>query len=665
MNAHAVSTDDRIDALEPDGADESPTARRNLRRPVRLVIATFTVVWVCFHIYTAGFGSLSGLQLRAIHVGGALLLVFVFYPVKGRVIGVVLDTLLAVLAVVAVGYVFVGADRIEVTNFFANRGLEMFLGIAFGFVILEAIRRTIGWFFVGFIVLLVGYGLFGAYVPGLFGHAGIPLDRMVYTLYLGPEGIWGNLVRISATLISIFVIFGAVLEFTGGGKTFMRMAVLAAGRFRGGAAQVSAVSSAFLGMINGSAVANVAATGSFTIPLMKRLGYGRNLAGGVESAASTGGQFMPPVMGPGAFLLAELVGVSYLAVVEAALLPSTLYFAGLLFGIYLFARRRSLRAVPAELRPSVRETFAIYDLIVLLVPVGILVWLIVRQLPPQTAAFWAITAMLGFAALRLTSGGLRGIGSRATTTARELAVALERGGKALSFVAVIVLAGQFVVAIVNTTGLGVKLSQLVISVGQDSLLPALVLAMLVAIILGMGMPTPAAYALAAAVLAAPLTTLGVEPLTAHLFLYYFACYAAITPPVGPAVYVAVAMSGGKFLRTAIASLSLSVSLLLVPFAFVMEPALLLDGSPLTVVVTFVSALIGVLLLSVACVGFLRTRLGPPARLLVGISAVALVVPGWHSDVVGLALAAATLLLASRTRGGSTAEEVRLVDVADR
>lgn len=627
-------------------AEDKSTSIRNSAGWQGWAIRSFGLVWALFHLYTAGFGALPNLQQRAVHLGGALILTFLLYSPgrrheAGRLIWI--DTLLSLAAAVAAGYVFVNYNTIMESLFLTNPPVERALGLLLLLLVLEAIRRTLGWFFVGFVLLFIAYAFLGPYIPGTFGHKGVLLDRFLFTFYLSTEGIWGTLTSISANVVAVFILFGAVLNASGAGETIMKLACRLGGRFRGGAGLLAVLSSAFMGLINGSAVANVATTGVFTIPLMKRLDFNPNLAGAIEAVASTGGQFMPPVMGPGAFLLAELLGISYAAVMKAALVPSLLYFFGVALGVYLFALRYGFEPIPRELIPSRHETYRPFPLLSLLLPVVVLVWLVLRQYTAQYAAFWAIvvtSALMGLRAIVQGSGGP----ARVLESLRGLGQEIERSVTGLVYVVMIIAAGQIVVSLINLTGLGVKLSQIIINLGQQSTLLALMLAMVVTVILGMGMPTPAAYAVAAAVLGPPLLQVGLEPLPAHLFLYYFACLAAITPPVAAAVYVAVAISGGSFGRTALYANALGLSLLVIPFVFVQNSALLLEGDTRGVVLSVMTSVVGVALLSVAAVGFLFRPIWLVFRVILGAAGVMLIVPGWISDLVGLAAAGVVLLI---------------------
>jgi len=644
------------------------------------VLATVAVVWVLFHVVTAGLGTLPNFQQRAVHLGGALALAFIFFQGSHRdtPLRLAIDCLLATISLVALGYVFINYDTIVQSTWFINEPVDKTLGILLFLIILEAVRRTLGWLFVGLIAFFVLYAFFGPYFPGQLGHRGVSFDRLVYSFFLGGSGILGTLMGISATVVALFLILGALLNTSGGGDTFIRIAMRIGGRMRGGAGIVAVIGSAFMGMINGSTVANVTSTGVLTIPLMRRLGFKRNLAGAIEAVASTGGQIMPPIMGPGAFLMAELLGISYLAVVTAALVPSLLFFGALLLGVYLLALRYDLAPLPPEFIPSAREAFAPLMLANLLVPIGTLVYFIVNQYTIQFAVFWAIVAVAGTAAVTallqrgpveseatrraresvgLTSGEGPGAASDVTGAAdesdtaarlaelvRSFGAGLYRVSRSIVYIAMIIAAAQIIVSLINLTGLGVTFSQVIVAVGTDQLILSLILTMLIAIVLGMGMPTPAAYAVGAAVLGPPLINLGFETLPAHLFLYFFASVSAITPPVAAGIFAAIAISGGTFLGTARHAMVLACSLFLIPYMFIMNPELTLRGDLVSIIPALITAAVGIVFISFAAIGQVRRPVGVIPRLLMGAGAFTLIVPDLTTDLIGAATAVFGLLL---------------------
>jgi len=653
-------------------SDERTSPLRKFHGVPGLIVAALAVGWVIFHLVTAGLGMLPNYQQRAVHLGGALFFVFLLYQGRSRAprLQLTLDIVLALAAAIILGYVFVNYDEIVVSNWFLHESVEKLFGIALLLLILEAVRRTLGWMFVGLIVLFFAYAHWGNYIPGELGHRGIALDRLIYTFYLGDAGVLGTLMGVSATVVTLFLIFGALLNTSGAGDTFIRIAMRLGGRMRGGAGIVAVIGSAFMGMINGSTVANVTSTGVLTIPLMKRLGFHRNMAGAIEAVASTGGQIMPPIMGPGAFLMAELLGIPYLDVVTAALVPSLLFFAALLLTVYLMALRQDLQPLPENLIPTWREACPPLAAASLVIPIGILMVFIVQRYTIQIAVFWAVLSMLLMmvcsalaprtppraAAVELTGARDRSApeappvadpddaARRLAVLARKTADGLYDAALSIVYIAMIIVAAQIMVSVINLTGLGVTLAQVILGLGGQYLVVSLMLTMLLAIILGMGMPTPAAYAVCAAVLAPPLVSLGFELLPAHLFLYFFASVSAITPPVAAGVFAAIAISGGSFLGTTRHAMVLACSLFIIPFMFILNPELTLAGSLSEIVPAVGSAALGVGFLSVAVIGYFKGTMSATTRLIMGVGAFTMVVPGALSDLVGFGLTLLALAL---------------------
>jgi TRAP transporter 4TM/12TM fusion protein len=417
----------------------------------------------------------------------------------------------------------------------------------------------------------------------------------------------------------LFVLFGAVLETAGGGALLIAMANKVAGRTRGGPAKTAAVASAFMGSLSGSAVANVVTTGTFTIPLMKRAGFKPFFAGAIEAAASTGGQLMPPVMGAGAFILATWTNIPYIDVAIAAIIPSVLYYAALLAAIHFRAGRVGIepeREVDGE---------PILNRLHLLLPLAIIVILLGMGRSPMRAAFWGVSSALIMAALhpatRPSAAQIRGI--------------MEGAGRGAVQVAAACAAAGIVVGVASLTGIGLRMSELIITVSGGSLLGALVLTALGSIVLGMGLPTTAAYVVLAALGAPALVQLGVPLLAAHLFIFYFGCISNVTPPVSLAAFAAAGIAGAPPMRTAAAASILAGAGFIVPFMFVYGPELLMVGSFLEIGVATLSATMGVIALAAGGVGYARKRLAPWERLLALVGALLMVYPGILTDGVGL------------------------------
>jgi len=443
----------------------------------------------------------------------------------------------------------------------------------------------------------------------------------VEQLFLSTEGIWGVPLGVSADFVYLFVLFGVVLDTAGGGALLIALANKVAGRTRGGPAKTAAVASAFMGSLSGSAVANVVTTGTFTIPLMKRAGFRPFFAGAIEAAASTGGQLMPPVMGAGAFILATWTNIPYLEVAAAAVIPAILYYAALLAAIHFRASAMGIEPV-REVTPE-----KIRDKLHLLLPLGAIVLLLAMGRSPMRAAFWGVTSALVMACLRPAT----------RPSLPELGEVMERAGRGAVQVAAACAAAGVVVGVASLTGIGLRMSELIVTISGGNLLAALMLTAIGSIILGMGLPTTAAYVVLAALGAPALVQLGVPLLAAHLFIFYFGCISNVTPPVSLAAFAAAGISGSPALKTAVSAALLAGAGFLVPFMFVYGPELLLIGSPVEIMLAFVTGLLGVIALASSGMGYARRPLRVWERAIALCAALLLVATGLPTDVVGLLL----------------------------
>lgn len=459
--------------------------------------------------------------------------------------------------------------------------------------VLEMARRAIGWPLPLVALLALLYGLFGQYIPGEFGHPGTPLSSFLGTLTIAEGGLWGSLTGVSVSIVAIFVIFGAVLNAGEAGQGFMNLATRAAGRLKGGAAKVSVVSSALFGSISGSASANVASTGTVTLPAMTRLGYPRALAGAVEAVASSGGQIMPPLMGAGAFVMVELTGISYTRIMAAASIPAFLYFLAVWFGINGFARRFDLQPLSKDQLPElgvVLLTTAFF-----LVPFSILLLgMFVMGRTPQYAACLAIGA--GFVLLLFNEQLWPGL----HLFLKRLQAVCLQSGEQIATIASIILCASIIVGVLGITGLGVKLTSAILSLSGGQLVPALLLTALACLVLGMEVPTTAAYVICVSVAGPALTELGMPLLTTHLFVFWFALLSTITPPVCGAVFIAAGMVGENWLKVAGYAMALGLGLYLIPLSMISHPAILeIATSPLSAVLAALLVASGLAAISMA------------------------------------------------------------------
>lgn len=623
---------------------ESDDNLRRMPKPLWLLGLFLAVILVVFHVYTAGFGRLSPLSQRAFHVG--LLLVFLAVCGLGSVRGSglragvkrALQLASAVFAAVATGYIIKEETRLTESFGIIAEAHEMVFAIGLTALVIYAARRTTGWALPILAVGMLSYALYGDLIPGYWGHPGLPLDYLIEHLYLGTEGLWGTVTGLSANLIAIFIIFGAFLMATGAANSFMDLAMLIAGRFPGGAAKVSCLSSAMFGMLNGAAVANVATTGNFTIPAMKRLGYRPSFAGAVEATGSSGGQITPPIMGAGAFVMAELLGVPYTTVVYAAILPAIMFFVCVWMSIDVEARREQMRTFDESEIPKVREVLTFKRVGPLLLTLGITISTMFAGYTPEYAAFLGICTNLG---LYLCMGGVER--ANFSQRLRSLLKGIEMAAVSIGKLMPLLVAAQIVLSLIGLTGVGIKLSETIISVGDGGgLLLGTLLAAFVALVLGMGMPTTAAYLLAAAVAAPALVQLGLDPLVAHFFVFYSALLSALTPPVCTAVFTAAAIARTPWWPVCVDSVRLALMKYLLPFFFVFRPSVLLEGTWQNIAWTAFMALVASWLLAVGSGRFFRRRITTPVAVVLVLAGVGVAADHMVADAFAVAVAIATI-----------------------
>ncbi|MBY6059500.1 TRAP transporter permease [Leisingera daeponensis] len=552
---------------------------------------------VVYHLALVFAGIVPNLVSRPLHMAFILPFALVF-GVRER--GLLLSGIvLAALGCAAAVWVAVNADALgDQYGFLEGRG-QVVIAVVLLAVVLETARRAIGWPLPVVAALSLLYGLFGQHIPGEFGHSGTPLESFLGTLTIAEGGIWGSLTGVSVGVVSIFVIFGAVLNAGEAGQGFMNVAGAAAGRLKGGAAKVSVISSALFGSISGSASANVASTGAITMPAMTRLGYPKRLAAAVEAVASSGGQIMPPLMGAGAFVMVELTGVPYTSIMAAAVLPALLYFLAVWVGINAYNRRFNLRGVPPEERPRRRDV--IITSLFFLVPFSALLWgMFGAGFTPEYSA--ALSVLAGAVLLVFNAE----MSFKPRQILDRAAAALLNGARQVSMIAAIILCASIIIGVLSITGLGVKITSLIIQGSGGLLWPSLILTAIACLVLGMEVPTTAAYVICVSVAGPALTQLGLEPLQAHLFVFWFALLSTITPPVCGAVFIAAGMIGESWLKVALTAMSLGVGLYLIPLGMVANPAILaLAEDPLNALFALLRMGAGLTLVSAGLIGARR------------------------------------------------------------
>ena len=586
--------------------------------------AIIAVVMAVYHFYVVLFGVPSVFYFRGTHLLLVLILVFLWYPSSKSLsneINVAINGTLLVFSLSSIGYIFINHDYVlDRFAYVDDLNLaDLFLGTALIVVTLEATRRVIGLALPLTAVIFLAYALLVEQIP---------YGQLIDQMYLTTEGIFGIPLNVSATYMVLFILFGALVEHSGTGRLFRDFSLALAGGSAGGPAKVACVTSAMLGAISGSSTANVMTTGTFTIPMMKKIGYRPAFAGAVEAVASTGGQIMPPIMGAAAFVMAELLAVSYLTVVSIAIVPAILYFIAVFFAVHFEAKRIGLKGLPRPDLPKMSEVLKTRGHQFL--PLAIIVGVLFAGYSPPYAALCGLLSVLPVALLGKTT--------RQEISWRTVPDALITGIRNTLIVAGACASAGIVIGVISQTAIGIEFTQLVASgFSGGNLLVALILTAVAGILLGMGLPTTPAYIVQAALLAPALVNLGVPREAAHLFVFYFAILSVITPPVAISLYAANGLSGAGLWESGIAAIKLAATGYIIPFMFVFGPSLLLIGYWGNVAWSVLTAGLGVICLASSLHGYLLLPINVYFRSILFCSAIALMRPGIESDLVGLLL----------------------------
>ncbi|MCC2609199.1 TRAP transporter permease [Neorhizobium petrolearium] len=657
---------DEAKARELEEKFDSEIRFRPLSPMAARLVGVLLVTLSIFHYYTAGFGLLSEVVHRGIHLSFVLGLIFLVFPFTRRgydqpaqsslvrPLGIsLIDWALAAGAVVAVLHVpFIPLDDLafRVGN---PTTTDVVLGGILVLVLLEATRRSVGWPLPIIALLFMAYSIWGPSMPGILVHPGATFSQLINHLYLTTQGIYGIALGVVATYVFHFVLFGVFATRIGLGQLFLDCAAWVAGRYAGGPAKVSIFGSALFGMISGSSVANTVTVGSLTIPAMIRLGYKRTFAAAVESASSTGGQITPPIMGAAAFLMIEFLNLPYTTIILAAIVPAFMHFFGVLIQVHFEAKRNGLRGMTREELPDLKEAFKRDWPTV--IPLVVLIGVLLSGYTPYLAAFWGITLCVAVGLLN----------PRRRMSFTEVFEGLRDGAKYALAVGAAAATVGIIVGVVTLTGVGFKISYIVTSTAAQmatfvgTLVPAawfgpqtltllftLIMTGVVCILMGCGIPTTANYIIMATIAAPTLGLLGVEPIVAHFFVFYYGVLADITPPVALAAYAAAGMAGADPFKTGNTAFRLGLGKVLVPFVFVFSPSLLLVTANFTwsnFLIAFIGCVLGITCLGSALSGWLLVRTAAWERLLLVIAAVLLVVPELMSSLIGLALIVPVLL----------------------
>ncbi|MFM1652274.1 TRAP transporter permease [Brevibacillus sp. B_LB10_24] len=619
--------------------DRESTFRKNLGLWA-WVVTFLGVSLTVFHMYTAWFGILQSQIQGAVHLGTALGLIFLLYPIKAgmhrKQTGVPwYDIILAFVAIFVCYYNVFEFDALLKRTSFGYTAMDIVVASLGVLLVLEATRRCVGLPIVVVAIAAIAYALWGNKLP-MFSHRGFSWSVLSSDLYFKTDGIFGIPIRVSSTFIFLFLFFGVMLTKTGIGKYFNDLAFAMTGRFTGGPAKAAVAASALQGMITGSSVANTVGSGSFTIPMMKKTGYKPEFAAATEASASTGGQIMPPVMGAAAFIMAEYTGVPYSQIMIYAAIPAVLYFTGVFLGVHFESKKQGILGLPASQLPRLKELLIKQGY--LLLPLLMIIYTLLSGKTPIRAA------LIGIAVAFVVS-----FFSRETRfTVRGFIDALEQGARAaLPVIAACACAG-IIVGVVVLTGLGSKIAGGIIMLAGNVLILTLFFTMIACIILGMGLPTTANYVVTATVAAPALIALDVPAMAAHLFVFYFGIVADITPPVCLAAYAGAGIARANPFKTGVIATKLALAAFLIPYMFVYNPVLILvDYKPVTLFFGLLSALIGMIGISSSAMGYFIRRTQVWERIILFVGGAMLIEPHIISDVIGYCLVAIVLFIQSR------------------
>ena len=600
--------------------------KREVKGIWNIIINVICIAFAVFQLYTATFGVLDAHLQRAIHLAFGFLLIFLLYPGRkswSRSSMNPLDVLLAIVGAASALYIVANYQEL-VLRAGMNNETDFVVGVIGTLMVFEAARRVVGWPMITVALFFMIYAFAGPYIPGIMAHRGVQVQELFDHLFFTTEGIFGTPMGVSSTFIYLFILFGSYLEATGLGKFFIDLANAIAGWAAGGPAKVAVLSSGLMGTVSGSSVGNVAGTGAFTIPMMKKLGYRPAFAGAVEAAASTGGQLMPPVMGAAAFLMAEFVGVPYFDVVKAAVIPALLYYIGVWLGVHYEAKKYGLKGTPREELPKFGPLFMEKGHLAL--PLAVIVYLLVSGYTPMRAALAAIVLSIVCACLRKSTR----IGFR------EIVQGLIDGSKGVLGVLIACATAGIIIGVVTKTGVGLKVATALLDLSGGQLLPAMFFTMVTSLILGMGVPTTANYVITSTIAAPALVQMNVPVLAAHMFAFYFGIVADVTPPVALAAYAGAGIAGSNPMRCGVIAAKLAIAAFIVPYIFVLAPELLMiHATPLTITLSALTAILGMWGVSVAMIGFCQNLLNLPQRVLFLAGGIGMIIPGHITDVVGV------------------------------
>ncbi|MGE4284111.1 MAG: TRAP transporter permease [Clostridia bacterium] len=605
---------------------DKESAFRRLTGIPHYIIATIAIIFSLFQLYTSYDGLLPPQILRPAHLGFVLLLGFLLYPATQSMSKRSIhwsDIILAIVGVFVTGYLIWNYE-VLIGRAGAYNTVDIIVGIIGILLVLEACRRVVGIPILVIACIFIAYSYLGPYMPGFLNHRGYSLRRIVTHLFFTTEGIMGVPLGVSASFIFLFILFGAFLDKTGIGKFFIDLANSIAGATAGGPAKVAVLTSALLGTVSGSSVSNTVGSGSFTIPMMKSLGYKPEFAAAVEAAASTGGQLMPPIMGAAAFLMAESLGIPYLDVAKAAIIPALLYFTGIWIMVHLEAKKLGMKGMNKDEVPKFWDVMK--ERGHLFIPLAAIIYFLVNGSTPVKAAFNGIVFSIIASMLRKST----------RMSFKDFMEALEMGARNIIGVAIACATAGIIVGVVTLTGLGLKMATGLLGLSGGIPILTLFFTMIASLILGMGAPTTANYIITSTITAPAVMALGMPALAAHMFAFYFGIVADVTPPVALAAYAGSAIAKANPMKAGIQATKLAIAAFLIPYIFAFSPALLLiNTTPLQVAQIVTTSLIGMLGVGAAMEAYFLTHTNKIERIVLLVAGLMLIHPSMFTDIAGI------------------------------
>lgn len=598
--------------------------------PMLKIITVISITWALFQFYYSSIGIMSAIESRAWYFGFLTILIFILYPAtnyskKVRKIPSIFDLLWILITLLSVGYFLITFD-----TFITSGGVHVPLDYLFGalgiLVAFEAARRTVGYALTGLALVFLLYNLFGGYISGTLGHSGVELKRLIEVMWWGSQGIFGTVLGAAVTYIFVFIIFGAFLKKAGALNFINDAALAVTGQFAGGPAKVAVFGSTLMGMISGSGVANVATTGTMTIPMMKKTGYKGHFAGAVEAVASTGGLLTPPIMGAAAFIMAEFIGIPFREIMIAATIPAILYFTMTFTSVHFEAKKLGLKGISKKELPNLMEVLKKSGHLIL--PIILLIFLILYGLTPLYAAIWAVVSTVVVSWVKKeTRMGLK-----------KILQALEDGVKGVLLVSAACAIVGIIVGTITLTSIGLTLGNSILELAGDNILLVAIFTMIISIILGMGVPPSASYIVTAIVSAPLLVSMGVPILVAHMFAFYYAALSDITPPVALASMAASGIAEESFVKVSITAVRLGLIGFMIPYFFLYNPSLLFEGDNILLsILSGITAVIGVIALASSLSNWLLTKTNGFQRIILIASGLLLIYPDYLSDLFGILL----------------------------